>query len=53
MRPALIVRSMAALFITGNTPGNASTTGSVSVFSGWPKPVATRVNILDLVLSWM
>ncbi len=36
-----------------NTPGNASTTGSVSVFSGWPKPVATRVNILDLVLIWM
>ena len=31
-----MIWSSAALFITGSAPGSASTTGSVSVFSGSP-----------------
>jgi len=45
-----MMASSAALFITGRTPGSASTTGSVSVFSGCPYPAATRVNTLEWVL---
>ena len=46
-----MILSRASLFMTGSVPGSASTTGSVSVLGGSPKPVATRVNIFERVLS--